>query len=86
MNWIRTNNGGKAHAVIPQATRTICGIRLMHAGAIVTIDAPDAIDRCINCDREWERRGRREKPKGEPKAEGPQDYKPTFTYQDWEDT
>jgi hypothetical protein len=80
MRWIRTNNGDKAHAVTNNAARTLCGIRVLHAGAIVTPE--HYADRCANCDHEWEKRGRRNQRKPKPTSAV---YEPVFTFRDWED-
>jgi hypothetical protein len=81
MKWIRTHNGDKAHAVAHRDhDKTLCGIRLEHAGAIVD---PDTIDRCGNCDFEWRKRGKASRPKG---RKNPKNiYRPRFVYRDWEE-
>jgi hypothetical protein len=78
MRWIRTINGDRAHAILRSGQkRTICGIAVTHAAAIV-IPGPD--DRCGNCDFAWRELGRARKP-------GPafvRDYAAPFTFDDWE--
>jgi hypothetical protein len=85
MKWIRTNNGDKAHAVAHKHEGvTICGIHLEHAGAIVN---PDTIDRCANCDFEWRKRGKANRPKGRKEPVNPKSiYRPRFVFRDWEET
>lgn len=77
MKWIRTHNGEKAHVVRAGALKTLCGIRLTHAAAIVIPDE----ERCNVCDARW--RERSAKPR-RPRSTG-DTYEPEFTYQkDWD--
>lgn len=81
MKWIRTTDGDKAHAIFKRHDdKTVCGIRLRHAATIVS---PDDENRCSNCDHEWQRLGRKNKPKAQTSNSS---YEPQFTFRDWEDS
>jgi hypothetical protein len=84
MKWIRTTNGDKVHAVMHRHdNKTVCGIALEHAGSIVIAGWDD---RCQNCDHEWRRRGKANRPKGRDQPVDPRNvYRPRFTFRDWED-
>lgn len=81
MRWIRTRVGDKAHAVFDSrhSASTLCGIGLKRACAITT---PGQDDRCGRCDEVWREFGRLERPK--PRQIQGAEYKPRYTYEDWE--
>jgi hypothetical protein len=80
MKWIRTTDGDKAHAIFKRHDdKTVCGIRLRHAATIVS---PAEDNRCENCDHEWRRQARKNKPKAKPSN----DYTSRFTFRDWEES
>jgi hypothetical protein len=82
MKWIRTHHGDKAHAVSSHdSATTMCGIPIRYAAAIV---APGFDDRCGNCDKEWRRKAKAERPKRQ-KRRSKDTYLPRFTFRDWEE-
>lgn len=81
MKWIKTPNGEYAHAVLRRNSgKTLCGLSI--AGGKVT-QLPEDGARCINCDNEWRDLGRENKPKTEKRLDLA-DYRPQYTYKDWE--
>ena len=78
MRWVRISTDGKAHPVI--ANRTMCGIEVSRAIAIVR---PGPDDRCLACDNAWREKGRLERPRA-PRP-SPDEYRPRFTFEHWED-
>jgi zinc finger protein len=82
MRWIRTTHGDRAHAVAFRNSDTLCGIPLNpHAVEIITL-GPCESDRCANCDAEWRKRGRRNRPKR--RARDLTTYRPRHSIDDWE--
>jgi len=86
MRWIRTAAGDKAHIVFNRHDRTACGIRIVHAAAIVR---PSADDRCANCDHEWREHGAKKRRELEDRerqirAAEADVYEPRFSFKDWE--
>lgn len=86
MRWVKTPHGDLAHVVFDSDPGYTAEGMVVDEKA-VTIENPALADRCRNCDKEWRRRGRENKPK--PKGAGPgyipgTRYRPRFTFSDWE--
>lgn len=79
MRWIQI--GEKAHAVTRKnGGRTLCRLELSRVDAIVV--SPPFEERCGSCDNEWRRRGRLTKKRTH--AHVADDYRPRFTFADFE--
>lgn len=59
MIWVKLSNESKAHAIFKLESKTACGIDFGGDGVKV---AALNVERCRNCDAEWRRRGRENKP------------------------